>query len=100
MTNHRISPFGRLRRPAGLIRWTRCYTTAWDATPSQVVAKRRFANVASEVGDRTQLPMSEFGRERPVRYRALDNGKQTLRWIRALAAFNPTKSSGNRRANP
>ena len=32
MTNQRISPFGRLRRPAGLIRWNCCYTTAWDTT--------------------------------------------------------------------
>jgi hypothetical protein len=32
MTNQRISPSGRLRRPAGLIRSNRSYTTEWDAT--------------------------------------------------------------------
>lgn len=33
MTNQRISPFGRLRRPAGLIRWSRrSYTTHGDTT--------------------------------------------------------------------
>jgi hypothetical protein len=36
MTNQRISPFGRLRRPAGLIRLNRSYTTTWDATEQPV----------------------------------------------------------------
>jgi hypothetical protein len=32
MTNQQISPFGRLRRPAGLVRSNRSYTTAGDTT--------------------------------------------------------------------
>jgi hypothetical protein len=38
MTNQRISPFGRLRRPAGLIRLNRSYTTTWDATLKAAIA--------------------------------------------------------------
>jgi hypothetical protein len=34
MTNQPIRPFGRLRRPAGLIGWSRSYTTPGDTTQS------------------------------------------------------------------
>jgi hypothetical protein len=52
MTNQPISPFGRLRRPAGLIRWNRSYTTEWDPTTlsrfrSQVHVAHCFATFRS-----------------------------------------------------
>jgi hypothetical protein len=36
MTNQQISPFGPLRRPAGLICSNRSYTTEWDATSANL----------------------------------------------------------------
>jgi hypothetical protein len=37
MTNQPIRPFGRLRRPAGLIGWSRSYTTPGDTTEAHFV---------------------------------------------------------------
>ena len=40
-----------------------------------------------------QLGLIGFGRKPPVRYRALNSEKQTLRWIRALAADDAEQTS-------